>query len=486
MSVETSCLASRVIVALLLSQSVFGCSNGSRSAASGAGGQAVSGGTNAGGATSSGGSGVAGTGASSGGASQSSGGTTGESSTGGSSSGGSLTGGSSTGGSGGNAQGGTSPTCPASADFSNWPSGKAPLDIGNAAVKDFLTQTQNGYGPKGDAGDGYAWAFAYFGSLQFTKTTSDSTTNQKLVSDYAKFLASGLPLPPNDPPGGGGTGGKGTGVDQRAFGDLPFEVFLESRDMDAKALGLTRADMQWTVTNSDGSTKDARWWADDMFMITSLQVFAYRATNDGKYLDRAAKMMLTTFKDLQQSDGLFWHTLNTHVYWGRANGWVAAGMTELLLEMAPGADRDAIMAGYEKQMDGLLKVQLAGENDPGAWNQVLGFSTVKPEMSATAMFTYALTMGVKNGWLSDPKYATAARNGFIALGKRTNNTTGQLDQVCPGTGDAFNDGKVDTKDIAGGQKFYMDKTFTAGDRHGQAPLIWAARALLRTDCPGMR
>jgi len=345
-------------------------------------------------------------------------------------------------------------------------------------VNDFLGQTQKGYGQDGKAGDGYAWAFAYFGSLQFTKTTGDTTTNAKLISDYAKFLASGMALPPNAAPGG-------TGVDQRAFGCLALEIYLQTQDMAAKTLGLSYADKQWSETNADGSTKDARWWADDMFMITALQVFAYRATNDPKYLDRSAKMMVTTFTKLQQPDGLFWHTEKTHVYWGRANGWVAAGLTELLLELPKGDMRNSIMAGYQKQMDGLLKVQITSGTDPGAWNQVLDYQTLKPEMSGTAMFTYALASGVKNGWLTDPKYATAARNGFLALGKRTNGS-GQLDQVCPGTGDAFNDGKVPTDDVPNGQKFYMDKVFTAGDRHGQAPLIWASRALLRTDCPGAR
>jgi rhamnogalacturonyl hydrolase YesR len=486
MSFDTPRFASRAIVALLLSTSLFNCSDRSTGGTTSTGGQAPSAGTSAGGSTSGSGSGISGAGGATAGASPSTGGTAGGSSTGGSAQGGSSTGGSSTGGSstGGSAQGGGSASCPASADFGNWPDKKGPLDVGKLAVNDFLSQTQNGYGTDGKAGDGYAWAFAYFGALQFTKTTNDSTTNGTLISDYAKFLASGKPLPPNGPPGG-------TGVDQRAFGDLPFEIFLENQDTAAKDLGLTRAEMQWSETNNDGptkdesSTKDARWWADDMFMITGLQVFAYRATHDDKYLKRSVKVMTMTFAKLQKNDGLFWHTEKTEVYWGRANGWVAAGMTELLLELPLGAQRDAIMAGYIKQMDGLVKVQLSGPNDPGAWNQVLGATTVKPEMSCTAMFTYALTMGVKNGWLTDPKYATAARNGWLALGKRTS-ASGQLDQVCPGTGDAANDAKVPASDKAGQEKFYMDKVFTAGDRHGQAPLIWAARALLRADCPGRR
>ena len=51
------------------------------------------------------------------------------------------------------------------------------------------------------------------------------------------------------------------------------------------------------------------------------------------------------------------------------------------------------------------------------------------------MFTFALTIGVKNGWLTDPKYAAAARRGWIAIANKTN-AKGRMDRVCPGTGAA--------------------------------------------------
>ncbi len=47
-------------------------------------------------------------------------------------------------------------------------------------------------------------------------------------------------------------------------------------------------------SRADGITKDARYWADDMFMITGLQVYAYRATKDQKYLTHAATAMKAT------------------------------------------------------------------------------------------------------------------------------------------------------------------------------------------------
>jgi rhamnogalacturonyl hydrolase YesR len=357
-------------------------------------------------------------------------------------------------------------TCPTVAEFATWDAGKGPSDIGKLAVDNFKPRTSETYG-----GDGYAWTFGYVGSLQFTKTIGDTTNNEYLVSKFDCSQA-------------GPDNGSSASVDTRAFGDLPLEIFIETQKAACKTLGLARADAQWTKTTSDGITSDARYWIDDMYMITSLQVFAYRATKDTKYLDRTAKTMLSYITELQKNndtktDGLFWHTRQSKAYWGRANGWVASGMTELLLDLPAGDNRTKIMAAYKKQMDGLLPHQITSGTDVGAWRQVIDRSDAKPEMSCTAMFTFALVTGIKNGWLTDEKYITAAVNGWKALAARTN-SSGALSQVCPGTGQAA------SGDLASQQKFYMDIAFQANDRHGQGPELWAATALLRKDCPGVR
>jgi len=95
------------------------------------------------------------------------------------------------------------------------------------------------------------------------------------------------------------------------------------------------------------------------------------------------------------------------------------------------------------------------------------------------MFTYALVTGIKNGWLTDSKYITAARNGWLALSSNAKGT-GQLSSVCPGSDQA------PAGDLASQQSYYEGKTPGTNDMHGQAPLLWAATALLRTDCPGVR
>jgi unsaturated rhamnogalacturonyl hydrolase len=356
--------------------------------------------------------------------------------------------------------GGSSGTCP-SVDFGTWASGKGPADIGKLAVNNFKPHTSDAY-----SGAGYAWTFAYVASLQFTKLTGDTTNNSYLISKF-------------DCGQTGPNNASGASVDDRAFGDLPLEIFLENQDAKCKSLGMLRADGQWANTADTAITPDARYWSDDMFMIAGLQDFGYRATKDAKYLNRTALTMVSYLQALQQSDGLFWHTKQSKAYWGRENGWFAAGMALLLQDLPSGSSRDTIVAGYKKQMDGLLPLQIASGTDAGAWRQVLDRTDAWAESSCTAMFTYALVTGVKNGWLSGDKYVTAAKNGWTALGNKTD-SSGVLSQVCPGTGQAT------STDLKSQQDFYINLKPGSNDQHGQAPLLWSAIALLRTDCPSVR
>ena len=69
----------------------------------------------------------------------------------------------------------------------------------------------------------------------------------------------------------------------------PLEIAIETKD--PKFLDWTAwADRQWE-TRPDGLSAETRFWIDDMYMLTMLQLEAYRATGDRKYLDRDAKEM---------------------------------------------------------------------------------------------------------------------------------------------------------------------------------------------------
>jgi unsaturated rhamnogalacturonyl hydrolase len=128
--------------------------------------------------------------------------------------------------------------------------------------------------------------------------------------------------------------------------------------------------------------------------------------------------------------------------------------------------------------------QITSGTDAGDWRQVLDRTDAWAESSCTAMFTYALVTGIKNGWISGEKYVTAATNGWTALANKTD-SSGILAQVCPGTGQASGSSGVGS-DLKSQQNYYINLKPGSNDQHGQAPLLWAAIALLRTDCPGVR
>ena len=203
-------------------------------------------------------------------------------------------------------------------------------------------------------------------------------------------------------------------------------------------LGKELADKQWATTTPDGLTTEARFWVDDMYMITALQLQTFRATGDARYLDRAATAMAAYLDRLQQPNGLFFHTTTSPRHWGRGNGWFAAGMAELLRALPPTHSQyGRIMTGYLKMMAALLRMQTAS----GMWQQLVDDDSAQnwPETSSTGMFAFAMVTGVKNGWLPADPYGVAARKAWLALVQYLD-ADGNVRDVCVGTGEAATSG----------------------------------------------
>jgi rhamnogalacturonyl hydrolase YesR len=253
-------------------------------------------------------------------------------------------------------------------------------------------------------------------------------------------------------------------VDTNIFGIVPLELYIRTRDPKYLVLGKKLADQQWEDPRPDGLSAESRFWIDDTYMITILQVQAYRATGNKVYLDRAALEMAAYLDKLQKPNGLFFHGPEIPFYWGRGNGWVAGGMSELLGVLPKNhPQRARILEGYHKMMASLLKYQDAD----GAWHQLIDHPESYQESSATAMFTYAMITGVKKGWLKDQAYAQGARKGWLAIVNKFMDKDGLMDKVCKGTG------QKNSLD------FYLTRPTEKGNPHGQAPALWCVNALLR-------
>ena len=355
------------------------------------------------------------------------------------------------------------------AEFSNWEKGTSPTDIGNRVAARFLA-TPHGSGGVGTEDQKrptiiYPEVCAWYGALTFAQLSQNTALQADLVKRFDKLKNEEptlIPVPNH--------------VDFTVFGTVPLEIALQNpTQKQARDLGVFMADAQWSPpfsTNANpqaqkfyeqGLSWQTRIWIDDMYMITMVQSQAFRATKDEKYLRRAADEMVFYLKEIQRPNGLFYHAPDVPFFWGRGNGWMAVGMTELLRVLPKtNPNYDKIMDSYRQMMATLLENQAAD----GMWRQLIDDPTSWAETSATGMFTFAMVSGVKNGWLDAKTYAPAARKAWLALIKYIN-TEGDVSDVCEGT-NKKND-----------HQYYLDRKRRTGDNHGQAPILWCASAFLR-------
>jgi rhamnogalacturonyl hydrolase YesR len=337
-------------------------------------------------------------------------------------------------------------------EFRNWPRGTSPQEIGKRVAERYLAQPKETYRGSHANQIIYPEVVTWYGALTFSRASGEKDINQRLIKRLDTLIAEEPTMIP-----------KPNHVDNTVFAAVPFEAYIQSKETKFLDLGKSLADAQWENPTPDGLTDQTRFWIDDMYMITMAQVQAYRATGDAKYIDRAALEMSAYLQKIQQPNGLFYHAPDVPFFWSRGNGWVAAGMTELLLSLPPNhPKRPEILAGYQKMMKSLLQYQ----GKDGMWRQLLDHDDFWPESSGTGMFTFAMVTGVKNGWLKDKAYAQAARKGWLALVGYID-ANGDVRNVCEGTGK-----KNDLE-------YYRERKQNTGDLHGQGPILWSATAFLR-------
>lgn len=357
---------------------------------------------------------------------------------------------------------------PASAHFDSWTAGSSPQEIGKRVAERFVASPHPNFGRTNPPNSiTYPETCTWYGALTFAKLSRDPELTAKLIARFEPLFGAEKRLVPRP-----------AHVDATVFGAVPLELYLQTKQTRYRDLGLPFADKQWEKPTGDawerlkpevkgwverGLSWHTRFWIDDMFMITMVQSQAYRATGDRKYIDRAAREMVAYLDELQQPNGLFYHAPDVPFFWGRGDGWMAAGMSELLRSLPDNHPQHArIMTGYRKMMAALLQHQ----GVDGMWRQLIDQPESWPETSSTGMFTFAMITGVKQGWLDAKTYGPAARKAWLALVTYLD-TNGDIREVCEGT------------NKRNSYQYYLDRKRHVGDMHGQAPVLWCATALLR-------
>ena len=302
--------------------------------------------------------------------------------------------------------------------------------------------------------DYYATICSFYGVLMYSQVVGDTGLKNSVITAYEPYLT-GEKVPPEGD------------VDKNIFGILPFELYRQTGDANYLTLARYLADKEFATPRSDGLSSYTRFWIDDTYMIGSLQANAYKATAEPNYANHATVQLLGymgAVNQMQQPNGLFYHTLNAPIHWGRGNGWAAASMTEVLLSIPQNhPDRALLLTKYQNMMTGLIACQDAN----GMWYQVLDRGSDPcdwVESSCTGMFVFAMATGVRQGWLPEEPYKQATWKGWLAL-KNYVNSQGQVMEVCTGTSQSSD------------PNYYFNRPREVGNTHGQAAFIWAAAAM---------
>lgn len=327
---------------------------------------------------------------------------------------------------------------------------KTPEEVGKLVTNDLLSRSQfMMYHIEEVISVHYAEACAGYGAIKLSAFLKDKNAIQKLTDRYDRVINENIPNSSNH-------------VDANVYGILPLELFIQNKEEKYFKQGIELADGQWKNPLPDGLTSHTRYWIDDVYMIGCLQVQAYRATGKMIYLERAALEIDSYIQKLQQPNGLFYHGTNAPFFWGRGNGWVAAGLAELL-SVLPESNPyyNSILNGYKKMMKTLVDRQ----DEDGMWHQLIDKEESFKETSSSAMFGFAMTVGVKKGLLPEEPYRSAYIKVWNALTKYIDQD-GKVHEVCIGTGQS--------NDI----NYYLTRPRIVGDLHGQAPILWFAYSIL--------
>ena len=204
--------------------------------------------------------------------------------------------------------------------------------------------------------------------------------------------------------------------------------------------------------HADTPSRQWQLWADGVFMSMPFLARYGRMFGDSAYAnDEATKQLLIYASHLSDpSTGLLFHaydesgaqawadpsTHHSHFFWCRAIGWFAMTLVEVL-EVLPKnhPNRPGLIALVRQLVKAFTNFQ---DRKTGLWYQVVDKGDLSEnwlETSSSSMYTYAVWMAVRRGYV-DKKYSDVALKGY--RGVLTKLSVGEdgltnLADICEGT-----------------------------------------------------
>ena len=255
------------------------------------------------------------------------------------------------------------------------------------------------------------WTYAplYLGLLATSATTGDPRYRDAVLKAARSF---DWKLLANQP----------FNADATALGQV-YEALYRAERVPIR-ISDTKAIMDELVLRPDSPNKDLWWWCDALFMAPATLAGMSVITADPSY-DRKmdAEWRLTQEHLYDPAEHLFFrdatylHAKEKNgkpLFWSRGNGWVMAGAVDVL-RVLPKTDparsryitllrQMAHRVAELQQPDGLWR--------PGLLNPA---AYPLPEISGSAFFTYAITWGIRHGYLPRATYEPVVQRAWAGM-----------------------------------------------------------------------
>lgn len=177
--------------------------------------------------------------------------------------------------------------------------------------------------------------------------------------------------------------------------------------------------------NSMSARSKQKWtWCDALYMAPNVYIQLYNITGNDKYLEFMHNEFMDTYNHLYDKnhklffrDDSFFDKREKNgqkIFWGRGNGWVVAGLANMLKNLPLDYENRAF---YEDLLNEMLVALVKIQNNKGFWHASLldPQSYPAPESSATALITYAMAYAINNDIINKTKYLPTLNKTWNAL-----------------------------------------------------------------------
>jgi rhamnogalacturonyl hydrolase YesR len=286
-------------------------------------------------------------------------------------------------------------------------------------------------------------------------------------------------------------------LDNLNSGKLLFSLYQHAsapdRERYGKALQLLRSQLKTQPRTPAGGfwhkkIYPGQMWLDGLYMAAPFMAEYASTFNEPALYDDAAKQLLLIEQHARDpKTGLLYHgwdetkqqrwasptTGLSAEFWGRSVGWFAMALVDVLDYLPEKHPKRAdVQAALERLATAISAVQ---DKQRGVWWQVLdkaGAPRNYREASATAMFVYALSKGVRKGLLDKAKFEAVAERGYAGLVKefaatdqRGNIELRGICKVAGLGGNPYRDGSYD---------YYVSTDIASNDPKGLGAFILAS------------